>query len=100
VPHPRRFTLKKGNKLTFKAMAFKAQSNTYRVKIKVFQERFDRGFSPWAFPPSETAYKTLTVTVINPNTGDNPDNDGALRITTADVSTPENTDKVITPKSS
>jgi hypothetical protein len=31
--------------------------------------------------------KTLTVTVINPNTGDNPDNDGALRITTADVST-------------
>ncbi len=92
----RRFTLKKGNKLTFKATAFKAQSNTYRVKIKVFQERFDRGFSPWAFPPSETAYKTLTVTVINPNTGDNPDNDGALRITTADVSTPENTDKVMT----
>jgi hypothetical protein len=37
----RRFTLKKGNKLTFKATAFKAQSNTYRVKIKVFQERFD-----------------------------------------------------------
>jgi hypothetical protein len=34
-----RFTLKKGNKLTFKATAFKAQSNTYRVKIKVFQER-------------------------------------------------------------
>ncbi|VVH66048.1 hypothetical protein BSPLISOX_507 [uncultured Gammaproteobacteria bacterium] len=92
----KRFTLKKGNKLTFKATAFKAQSNTYRVKIKVFQERFDRGFSPWAFPPSETAYKTLTVTVINPNTGDNPDNDGALRITTADVSTPENTDKVMT----
>jgi hypothetical protein len=57
----KRFTLKKGNKLTFKATAFKAQSNTYRVKIKVFQERFDRGFSPWAFPPSETAYKTLTV---------------------------------------
>jgi hypothetical protein len=30
----KRFTLKKGNKLTFKATAFKAQSNTYRVKIK------------------------------------------------------------------
>jgi hypothetical protein len=29
----KRFTLKKGNKLTFKATAFKAQSNTYRVKI-------------------------------------------------------------------
>jgi hypothetical protein len=42
-------------------MAFKAQSNTYRVKIKVFQERFDRGFSPWALPPSETAYKTPPV---------------------------------------
>jgi hypothetical protein len=40
----------------------------------------------------ETAYKTLTVTVTK-----NPDDDGALRITTvADVSTPENTDKVIT----
>jgi hypothetical protein len=38
------------------------------------------------------AYKTLTVTVTK-----NPDDDGALRITTAaDVSTPENTDKVIT----
>jgi hypothetical protein len=62
----------KGNLLPFfkvnllasapQATAFKAQSNTYRVKIKVFQERFDRGFIPWAFPPSETAYKTLTVT--------------------------------------
>jgi ribosomal protein S6E (S10) len=29
----KRFTLKKGNKLTFKATAFKAQSNTYHVKI-------------------------------------------------------------------
>jgi hypothetical protein len=29
----RRFTLKKGNKLTFKAMAFKAQSNTYQVNL-------------------------------------------------------------------
>jgi hypothetical protein len=36
--------------------------------------------------------ETLTVTVTK-----NPDDDGALRITTAaDVSTPENTDKVIT----
>jgi hypothetical protein len=35
--------------------------------------------------------KTLTVTVTK-----NPDDDEALRITTADVSTPENTDKVIT----
>ncbi|WP_139699729.1 hypothetical protein, partial [bacterium endosymbiont of Bathymodiolus sp. 5 South] len=90
----KRFTLKKGNKLTFKATAFKAQSNTYRVKIKVFQERFDRGFSPWAFPPSETAYKTLTVTVTK-----NPDDNGkyvpTFRITTDNVSTPENTDKVI-----
>jgi hypothetical protein len=32
--------------------------------------------------------KTLTVTVTK-----NPDDDEALRITTADVSTPENTDK-------
>ncbi|VVM24625.1 hypothetical protein BSPWISOXPB_2621 [uncultured Gammaproteobacteria bacterium] len=89
----KRFTLA-GNKLTFKATAFKAQSNTYRVKIKVFQERFDRGFSPWAFPPSETAYKTLTVTVTK-----NPDDNGkyvpTFRITTDNVSTPENTDKVI-----
>ena len=92
----KRFTLKKGNKLTFKATAFKAQSNTYRVKIKVFQERFDRGFSPWAFPPSETAYKTLTVTVTKTNTGGNPDDDGEFYITTADISfVPENTDKLI-----
>jgi hypothetical protein len=40
----KRFTLKKGNKLTFKATAFKAQSNTYHVKIKAFQELFDRDF--------------------------------------------------------
>jgi hypothetical protein len=37
------------------------------------------------------AEKTITVTVTK-----NPDDDEALRITTADVSTPENTDKVIT----
>jgi hypothetical protein len=37
--------------------------------------------------------KTLTVTVTK-----NPDDDEALRITTADVSTPENTDKVMTLK--
>jgi hypothetical protein len=36
------------------------------------------------------AEKTITVTVTK-----NPDDDEALRITTADVSTPENTDKVI-----
>jgi hypothetical protein len=84
-----RFTLKKGNKLTFKATAFKARNNTYRVNIRVLQRRFDRGFEG-NLP--ETAYKTLTVTVTK-----NPDDDGALRITTAaDVSTPENTDKVIT----
>jgi hypothetical protein len=46
------------------------------------------GLSPVLGLP-ETAYKTLTVTVTK-----NPDDDGALRITTvADVSTPENTDK-------
>jgi hypothetical protein len=39
----------------------------------------------------KSAEKTLTVTVTK-----NPDDDEALRITTADVSTPENTDKVIT----
>ncbi|VVM22926.1 hypothetical protein BSPWISOXPB_2656 [uncultured Gammaproteobacteria bacterium] len=45
-------------------------------------------------PPSETAYKTLTVTVTK-----NPDDNGkyvpTFRITTDNVSTPENTDKVI-----
>ncbi|CAC9436718.1 hypothetical protein [uncultured Gammaproteobacteria bacterium] len=61
----KRFTLKKGNKLTFKATAFKAQSNTYHVKIKVFQELFDRDFIAWPTPPlPETAYKTLTVILI------------------------------------
>jgi hypothetical protein len=37
-----------------------------------------------------TAEKTLTVTVTK-----NPDDDGAFHITTVDVSTPENTDKMI-----
>jgi hypothetical protein len=41
----KRFTLKKGNKLTFKATAFKAQSNTYHVKIKAFQELRRRNIS-------------------------------------------------------
>jgi hypothetical protein len=60
----KRFTLKKGNKLTFKATAFKAQSNTYRVNIRVRQELFDRDFIAWPIPPlPETAYKTLAVTV-------------------------------------
>jgi hypothetical protein len=47
-------------------------------------------FLPWAFP-TQTAEKTLTVTVTK-----NPDDDGAFHITTVDVSTPENTDKMIT----
>jgi hypothetical protein len=34
-----RFTLKKGNKLTFKATAFKARNNTYRVNIRVLISR-------------------------------------------------------------
>jgi hypothetical protein len=51
---------KKGNKLTFKATAFKARNNTYRVNIRVLQKRFDRGFES---NPPETAYKTLVVTV-------------------------------------
>jgi hypothetical protein len=49
--------------------------NTFRVNIRVLQSRFDRGFEG-NLP--ETAYKTLTVTVTK-----NPDDDGALRITTA-----------------
>jgi hypothetical protein len=123
-----RFTLKKGNKLTFKATAFKARAlKAVALKVNLLPffkvnllasapptiskvvimflnkfvslllvisviTRFDRGFSPWAFPPSETAYKTLTVTVTKTNTGGNPDDDGEFYITTADISfVPENT---------
>jgi hypothetical protein len=42
------------------------------------------------FPP-QTAEKTLTVTVTK-----KPDDDGGFHITTADVSTPEQINKVIT----
>jgi hypothetical protein len=60
----KRFTLA-GNKLTFKATAFKAQSNTYRVKIKVFQERFDRGFSPWAFPHLRSSMLVASIITLS-----------------------------------
>ncbi|VVM19680.1 hypothetical protein BSPWISOXPB_9226 [uncultured Gammaproteobacteria bacterium] len=87
----KKFTLA-GNKLTFKATAFEARKDaTYRVKIKATPNIF--------LPLPGTGLedeKTLTVTVTKANTGGNPDDNGALRITTADVSTPENTDKVIT----
>ncbi len=63
-----------GNTLTFKATDFKdAGDNTYQVAIR-------------ATKGDETTEKTLTVTVEA----------GELVITTADVSTTENADKVIT----
>jgi hypothetical protein len=50
------------NKLTFEAPAFNDRTDaTYRVKIKAtFAE------NSGAFPKTETAEKTLTVTIINP----------------------------------
>jgi hypothetical protein len=70
------FTLR-GNKLTFKATAFKAGSNTYRIKIKavtwVVIPKYPIGIvSP--DPVKLTTEKTLTVTVTT-----NPDDDEALR---------------------
>jgi hypothetical protein len=63
-----------GNTLTFKATDFKdAGDNTYQVAIR-------------ATKGDETTEKTLTVTVEA----------GELVITTADVSTTENANKVIT----
>jgi hypothetical protein len=58
------------------------QSNMYHIKVKAFTVENNNLLG---------AEKTITVTVTK-----NPDDDEALRITTADVSTPENTDKVIT----
>jgi hypothetical protein len=44
----------------------------------------------------QTTEKTLTVTVTKANTGGNPDDNGALRITTADAfSTPENNPNMV-----
>jgi hypothetical protein len=80
-----KFTLA-GNKLTFIAKAFEAGSdNTYRVKIKATVDVA----IVFGTLPLETE-KTITVTVTKTNF-----NDGKLHITTADVSTPENTDKTI-----
>ncbi|VVM18474.1 hypothetical protein BSPWISOXPB_5178 [uncultured Gammaproteobacteria bacterium] len=68
-----KFTLN-GSELTFKATEFKDGSdNTYRVNIKATWK------NTW-WNDFETDVKTLTVTVHN----------RILRITTADVSTPEN----------
>ncbi|VVH59249.1 hypothetical protein BSPCLSOX_746 [uncultured Gammaproteobacteria bacterium] len=68
-----KFTLN-GSELTFKATEFKDGSdNTYRVNIKATWK------NSW-WNDFETDVKTLTVTVHN----------RILRITTADVSTPEN----------
>ena len=73
-----------GTALTFEGADFKDHGdNNYHVKIK-------------ATKGNETAEKTLTVTIDNPNTGGNPDDDGGFHITTADVSTPEQINKVIT----
>jgi hypothetical protein len=78
-----------GNKLTFKATAFEARKDaTYRVKIKAaLGTRIS--FFDWTLLP-QTTEKTLTVTVTK-----NPDDNGkyvpTFRITTANVSTPENT---------
>jgi hypothetical protein len=71
-------------------MAFKAQSNTYRVKIKVFQERFDRGFSPWALASAPPPISKVVIMFLNKFVS------LLLVISVITVSTPENTDKVIT----
>jgi hypothetical protein len=68
-----------GNALVFKATAFAARSDaTYRVKIKAITLTFD---SPARRIETE---KILAVTVLK-----------GLYIITTNVSTPENTDKVI-----
>ncbi|WP_180323828.1 hypothetical protein, partial [bacterium endosymbiont of Bathymodiolus sp. 5 South] len=79
------------SKLTFKATAFEAGSdNTYSVNIKA-EFRFMTGPSSVAY--TQTTEKTITVTVTkNPDNGEHVP---TFRITTANVSTPENTDKVI-----
>jgi hypothetical protein len=75
-------------KLTFKATAFEAGSdNTYSVNIKA-EFRFMTGPSSIAY--TQTTEKTITVTVTkNPDNGEHVP---TFRITTANVSTPENTD--------
>jgi hypothetical protein len=76
----------------FVSLLLVAGSNTYRIKIKAVTwmviPKHPIGFvSP--DPVKFATEKTLTVTIDNPNTGGNPDDDGGFHITTADVSTPE-----------
>jgi hypothetical protein len=68
----KRFTLA-GNKLTFKATAFKARNNTYRVNIRVlhygysksFISRLGRGKGPRAKPSVEALLKDFNLNTIS-----------------------------------
>jgi hypothetical protein len=71
-----KFTLKKGSssgtyELTFKATAFKARDNAYRVKVRAI-------WTNKAVHTVSTSEKTLTVNVTKTDL-----NDGELHITTA-----------------